>query len=124
MSKIEVIKKNNLRTEASTPGVTREVAFDSESVVVIRATAAGGAVSGWHHHGDHHYYGYLISGRARLEYGPGGREAVEVKAGEFFQVPPRAVHRDINPDPKETQLAIICFVGNGPWVVNMDSPEV
>ncbi len=123
MSKIRVLKRDDLHAAASTPGIIREVAFESANYVVVRARTVGGVVSGWHHHGAHDYFAYMVSGKGRLEYGPGGREAVEVEAGDFFHVPLHTVHCDVNPDPKEGQLAIIFFVGTGPMVVNVDGPE-
>ncbi len=123
MSRVQVVKKADLRKIAATSGITREVAFDSGKIIAFRAHGAPGVVSGWHHHGDHDYVAYMVSGRARIEYGLSGREAVEVGAGEFFSLPPRKVHRDINPAPKEEQSAVIFLAGTGPWVVNVEGPE-
>ncbi|HUI85727.1 MAG TPA: hypothetical protein VLY21_01060 [Nitrososphaerales archaeon] len=44
-------------------------------------------MSAWHHHGERHPYGFLISGRMRLEFGPNGRDAVELSPGDF-SIPP------------------------------------
>ena len=112
-----------MRKVTATSGITREVAFDSGNIIAFRGRVAPGVVSGWHHHGDHDYVAYMISGRARIEYGLGGRDAVEVGAGEFFSVPRRMVHRDINPSTEEEHLGIIFLAGTGPWVVNVEGPE-
>lgn len=79
--------------------------------------------SGWHHHGDHDVYGFVVSGRMRFEGGPGGRDAIEVGPGDFFHVPARMVHRDVNPSDTEGQVGVLCMVGTGPPVVNVAGPE-
>jgi len=61
--------------------------------MVVRSRVEPSVVSGWHHHGDYDIYGYLVSGAARFENGPGGRDAISVGPGDFIHVPPRTVHR-------------------------------
>jgi uncharacterized RmlC-like cupin family protein len=102
MKKIEVVRGTELMTGYSTPGIVREKAFESmhSYVIVSRTRVERGAVSDWHHHGTRHLYGFLEAGRMRLEYGPSGKESVEVRHGDFFHIPPRLVHRDVNPDEK------------------------
>src|SRR2546425_8236496 len=98
MLHIEIIRANDLKEGHSTPGITRKTAFHDERAIVSQTHLAPSAVSGWHHHGTRHLYGYVVSGRLRLEHGPGGKEAVEVTPGDFFHIPPRLVHRDLNMD--------------------------
>jgi mannose-6-phosphate isomerase-like protein (cupin superfamily) len=119
--RVTALGPDGLAPGAPTPGVVRELAFDTDRATLMRARADGGAATGWHHHGDRDVLGYVVRGRARFEFGPGGRESVEVEEGGFFRVPAGLVHRDVNPldEPQEIVLAV---VGDGPLVVNLDGP--
>lgn len=121
--KIQVARKSDLTPTSPTPGIERSKAFETERAIVVNAHVEAGVASGWHHHGDRDVYGYLISGSARLEFGPGGHESVELSAGDFVYVPAGLVHRDINPDPNEDHRVMLVFAGTGPLVVNVDGPE-
>ena len=48
---------------------------------------APGMASGWHHHGDYETAIYVVSGRLRMEFGPGGQQVEEAEAGDFLYVP-------------------------------------
>jgi uncharacterized RmlC-like cupin family protein len=111
----------DLQAAAPTPGVLREIAFDTSRATLMRARAEGGAASGWHHHGDRDVLGYVVRGRARFEFGPDGAESTEVEEGGFFHVPAGLVHRDVNPSD-EPQEIVLSVVGEGPLVVNLDGP--
>ena len=119
--RVSAVSPNGLSAAAATPGVLREVAFDTGRATLMRARAEAGAASGWHHHGDRDVLGHVVRGRARFEFGPGGRESTEVEEGGFFHVPAGLIHRDVNPldEPQEIILAV---VGEGPLVVNLDGP--
>ncbi len=80
-------------------------------------------MSGWHHHGTRHLYAFLEAGRMRLEYGPKGALAVEVKRGDFFHIPPYLVHRDVNPDEEHELVVVNTLVGRGDPVVNVEGPR-
>ena len=110
-----------LTAAAATPGVIREIAFDIAGATVMRARAEPLASSGWHHHGTRHVLGYVVRGRARFEFGPGGDQSTEVVEGGFFHVPAGLVHRDVNP-LDEPQEIVLNVVGEGPLVVNVDGP--
>jgi quercetin dioxygenase-like cupin family protein len=122
MAKIGGLEKDTLTEAPGSPGITRHLAFSGEDFMVVRSRVAPGVVSGWHRHGDYDVYGYIVSGAALFENGPGGEEAVSVGPGDFFHVPPRAVHRDVNPSGTEGQEVILFLRGNGPMVVNVDGP--
>lgn len=107
---------------AQTPGMVREQAFAEEGHWVGFARVEPGMVSGWHHHGDHLSYLYVISGRGRFEFGPGGAEVLEAKAGDFVEVPPGLVHREMNPSDEEQTLVVV-RMGHGPPLVNVDGPD-
>ena len=119
--RVTAIAPNGLRIAAPTPGVVREVAFETDRATLMRARAAPRAASGWHHHGDRDVLGHVVRGRARFEFGPGGQESTEVEEGGFFHVPAGLIHRDVNP-LDEPQEIILTVVGEGPLVVNLDGP--
>ncbi|HEY6101665.1 MAG TPA: cupin domain-containing protein [bacterium] len=123
MAKIQGLGKDVLPGAPGSPGITRHMAFQGEGFLVVRSRADPGVLSGWHHHGDHDVYGYMVSGVARFEGGPGGRDAVSVGPGDFFYVPARTVHRDVNPSATEGQEVILFLRGGGPMVVNVDGPD-
>jgi uncharacterized RmlC-like cupin family protein len=106
----------------TTPGLRREVAFETERGILVRVEAEGGVSSGWHHHGDREVLGHVVGGQARFEFGPDGREHTDVVEGGFFHIPAGVVHRDVNP-LDEPQEMVISFVGTGPLVVNVDGPD-
>lgn len=122
MGRINVVPNNKLRKGDSTQGIVRERAFETKDVVVARSRVAGGVASDWHHHGTRNLYGYLLSGTLRLEYGAKGRKAVEVKQGDFFHIPPRLVHRDVNPDLEREFVVVNILVGKGRPVINVRDP--
>lgn len=49
-----------------------------------------------HHHGDAETAGYVLKGRARIYFGVGFKEHVDVEEGEFVFVPPRMPHIETN----------------------------
>lgn len=119
--RVSVVSPDGLSPSTATPGVVREVAFDTGRATLIRARAEARAVSGWHHHGNRDVLGFVVRGAARFEFGPAGADATEVDEGGFFKVPAGLIHRDVNPldAPQEIVLAV---VGEGPLVINVDGP--
>jgi len=120
MPRIEVVHGTDLKKGESTPGIFRERAFESSTVLVSRTRLDRGAVSGWHHHGTHELYGFQVSGQLRLDYGPKGAEAAIVGPGDFFHIPPGLVHRDVNPDREHGLIVVNILVGSGIRVVNVE----
>ncbi len=120
--RISAVAPDALAAGDMTPGIAREVSFATERAQQIRARVEGGSVTGWHHHGDREVLGFVLSGRARFEFGPGGAEATDVEPGGFFHIPVGLVHRDVNPSDEPQEL-ILSFVGEGPLVVNVDGPD-
>jgi uncharacterized RmlC-like cupin family protein len=119
---IDVIREADLRPGEPTPGITRNRAFDTGTVIVGQTRVAAGVVSGWHHHGSRTMFGYLISGRLRFDFGRGGKDSVEVHPGEYFRILPRVIHRDVNPSPTEAFLVVNVLIGEGPSLVNVAGP--
>src|SRR5881628_4258219 len=122
MPRIDVVHGTDLKKGESTSGIVREKAFESDTVLVSRTRLDRGAVSGWHHHGTRNLYGFLVSGRLRLEYGAAGSEAAIIGPGDFFHIPPGLVHRDVNPDGARGLIVVNIIVGSGVPVVNVDGP--
>lgn len=81
-----------------------------------------GLAGGWHHHGDRDSYIYLLRGTMTIEYGPGGRDQVVARAGDFVFNPREVVHREVT-GPDEVAEAFVVRVGTGPQVVNVDGPD-
>ena len=123
MEKVEAVRRDDLHEAPSSPGIARQFAFQGEGFKVLRSIVEPGVVSGWHHHGHYHVFGYMVSGTARFDSGPGGLDATLVAAGEFFHVPPQTIHRDVNPSETEPQEVLLFLQGSGPMVVNVDGPE-
>ncbi len=120
MPRIEVVHGTDLTKGESTPGISREKAFESSNALVSRTRLEPGAVSGWHHHGTRDLYGFLVSGQLRLEYGPKGADTAVVGPGDFFHVPPGLVHRDVNPDRARDLVIVNILIGSGVPVVNVE----
>lgn len=109
------------RDTVQTTGMTRETAIASERLWSGFVRAAPGMDSGWHHHGAYETSIYMVSGRARFEFGAGGAVAVEAGPGDFIQVPAGAVHRESNPRAEEATF-VVTRAGSGVPVVNVDGP--
>ena len=105
-----------------TPGMLREQAFSEEGSWVGFVRTEPGIVSGWHHHGEYETFFYCVSGRVRVEHGPGGREASEAGPGDFARIPKGTVHRESNPGEDES-VAIVFRIGSGVPVINIGGPD-
>lgn len=119
--KIEVVRRDELDRAASTGGVARSKAFETSALVQARSRIAEGVVSGWHHHGKRDLFGFLVSGRLRIEDADG--DAVELSAGDFFHIPVGLVHRDVNLEGHADAVVVNVMVGSGATVVNVDDPR-
>lgn len=122
MEEVTVVTRGGLAEPQGSPDVSRQVAFDTGDVLVVQSRVAGGVTTGWHHNGDRRVYGYVVSGHAVLEYGPGGSDSVDLDAGDFVYVPPRTVRRVVNPTTRDWEI-VISFVGSGPPAVSVDGPQ-
>jgi len=114
--------ERELPEASQTPGMAREQAFAEDGRWVGFVRVEPGMVSGWHHHGDHESYLYVVSGRGRFEFGPGGSRMVEAEAGDFLHVPAGLVHRESNPGDDE-QTLVVARIGEGPATINLDGPD-
>jgi uncharacterized RmlC-like cupin family protein len=118
----KVIKAQDLESGPPTPGMARKQAEMAENVVMMEVRTEPGVTSGWHHHGEHTTYGFVISGKAKVEFGAGGREVLEAGPGDVFMMPAHAVHREGNPGHEE-QVLLGLRIGSGPTVINVDGPD-
>jgi len=104
-----------------TSGMVREEAFHTDDTWAGVARNVPRAISGWHHHGDHESTIYVLSGRIRIECGPGGRTVLDGGPGDFLFIPPHEVHRESNPTDGTTEIVLVRG-GQGAVVVNVDGP--
>jgi uncharacterized RmlC-like cupin family protein len=95
-------------------------AVGAEKIWVGHVTMKPGMKSGAHHHGDVESGIYIISGRARFRFGDNLQDEVEVGAGDFVYVPPRAIHQEINADDASPVEAIVVRDGQENVVVNVE----
>jgi len=123
MERINVVREADLKAGDWTEGIIRKKAFDVRGLSVAQTQVPGGVASGWHHHGERHLYGFLVVGRLQLEYGTDGQLVADVSRGDFFYIPPRLVHRDVNPSRQEPAVIVNIAAGEGPTLVNVDGPD-
>lgn len=109
-------------TASQTPGMFREEAFASKDVWAGYVRSTPKSPSAWHHHGDHESYIFVLEGKMRFEFGPGGKEAVEAEPGDFVRVPRNTVHRENNPSSTEGRFVVLRF-GSGPPNFNVEGPS-
>jgi uncharacterized RmlC-like cupin family protein len=116
---LATMQTTNMRREAAIE--PREGADEPQLWMGLLTTPPGG-VSGWHHHGDCISGIYIVSGRARFSWGPGGRESAEVGPGDFLEVAPGAIHQEEVLDD-EPLVAVVARSVAGTLVFNVAGPE-
>jgi uncharacterized RmlC-like cupin family protein len=121
-SGLTLIRPDDRTPGHPTPGMQREQAASTDRTWAGFVTTDAGMVSGWHHHGDYESHIYVVSGRMRMESGPGGAEVLEAQAGDFIFVPPHTVHRESNPASEDSTVVVV-RAGSGEPVVNVDGPS-
>ncbi len=104
-----------------TPGKVREEAIAAGRLWSGLVRTEPGVTSGWHHHGEHDTSVYVIDGTVRIEFGPGGGQAVEAGPGDFLHIPKHIVHRELNTGSNPSQ-EIVSRSGTGPLSINVDGP--
>ncbi len=119
---VQVVSPDRRVEGPQTPRMRREQAFAGDGSWVGLVRSEPRQVSGWHHHGDHETFFYCLSGRVRLEFGPGGQDVAEATAGDFARIPKGVVHRESNPGEEE-QVVAVFRMGTGDQVINVDGPD-
>ncbi|HEV7825675.1 MAG TPA: cupin domain-containing protein [Mycobacteriales bacterium] len=119
---LRVVRTGDLTDADPTPGMHRQQAFAAPGLWAGVVHTEPGATSGWHHHGEHETSLYVVAGRLRLEFGPGGGQVVDAGPGDFVHVPAGTVHRESNPDDAPS-TAVIARAGQGPPTINVDGPS-
>ena len=124
-----VVRRDEM-PETRSPGVQRWQAFaedhhahdDDHQVWVGQTCNEPGQWSNWHIHPNYVTYGYELTGRLRVEYGPGGDKSIEAGPGDFVRIPPGIVHREGSlGDIQRTGIGV--RIGHGPLVVEVDGPD-
>jgi uncharacterized RmlC-like cupin family protein len=111
------------RTEGpATAGMIREEAVATDALWAGFVRTDAGMISGWHHHGHFESVIFVATGALVMEFGPGGRDTLEARPGDFLYVAPGTVHRERNPTAEESHI-IVVRSGSGTPVVNVDGPE-
>lgn len=110
-----------------TPGLLREVAFDSRNpdarvLSGFVSTVSPGAATAAHHHGDQETILYVLTGRARFRWGPRLEHVTEAGTGDFVFIPARIVHQEINASAEEGTSWVVVRSDPDPVVVNL--PEL
>ncbi len=129
MSKIRVTRAGDLdeRTPQS-QGMLRKAAItgrmsNSTKMCASVMEAQPHTESSVHHHGEQDTIIYAAAGHGALRTGPGGRNVIELRAGDFAFIPAGVVHQEMNPGD-EVVTWIITRSGPEPVVVNLDGfPE-
>jgi len=81
-----------------------------------------GDVSGWHHHAANDTYVYVIRGSITIEFGAGGADHIEARAGDFVIVPADTIHRETTGSDADLE-AFVLRVGSEPEYVSVDGPD-
>lgn len=119
---VRVVPTTALTAGHATPGMARRQALDTGSMWSGLVHTDAGAETGWHHHDGFETTLYVVSGVLRMQFGPGGAETADAGPGDFVHVPPRVVHRELNPSA-EASTAVIVRAGTGQPVVNVEGPD-
>ena len=120
MSEIQVVHPEEKGHETR-EGFNSRPIFETDSNHVGEVRINGGTIGGWHHHGKRTMYGYVVSGKANIEFGQNGQDSAVLSQGDFFLIPPGLVHRDVNPN-REEALLLIFSIGQGPSSYEASGP--
>jgi uncharacterized RmlC-like cupin family protein len=105
------------------PEIHRRQAFAGPGLWAGLTSTEPGLVSGWHHHGGHDTIVYVLSGSLAIEFGEGGRRAVQAGAGDFLVIPSGLIHRESTPDDEPSESVVIRAGGDGPPTIEVEAPS-
>ena len=124
MSTVRVIRAGEMPPAASTtPGMDRHEAFVDDGVWTGTVQTEPGVLTGWHMHADYDTYIYVVSGSARIEYGPGGHLGDDAGPGDFVLIPRGIVHREGTSIGSNGVQAVLVRLGHGELVTNVEAPD-
>jgi uncharacterized RmlC-like cupin family protein len=115
------VRPGDRRIADPTPGKVREQAIAIDGLWSGLVRTEPGVTSDWHHHGEHDTSVYVVEGTVRMEFGPGGSQAMDAGPGDFLFIPKHLVHRESNAGSTTSQ-EIVTRSGTGPLTVNVDGP--
>jgi uncharacterized RmlC-like cupin family protein len=116
---VRVVRRDQLSDDTpQTPGLLREVAFDSRNpdakvLSAFLSTVLPGAATGAHHHGDQETILYVVEGTARYRWGDRLEHVVEAGPGDFVFIPAHTAHQEINASTEHPTV----------WVVTRSNPD-
>jgi uncharacterized RmlC-like cupin family protein len=124
MSEVRVIRAGSYELPAiTTPGMDRRQAFADDSAWAGTVSTTAGVLTGWHVRAGHDTYVYVMSGSARVEYGPGGTLGEDAGPGDFILIPRGLIHREGTSVGSNGVDAVLVRVGQGELVTNVDGPD-
>ena len=124
MGDIRVIRAADMPPAASTtPGMDRHEAFVEDGVWTGTVRTEPGVLTGWHIHADYDTYIYVVSGEARVEFGPGGQLGEDAGPGDFIRIPRGVVHREGTSIGSNGVEAVLVRLGHGELVTNVEAPD-
>ena len=122
MGSIRVVRGGDLSVGDQSDGIARQMDQVDEHVSLALATIGPNVMSGWHHHGDHTSCVYVLKGSLHIDWGPNGREGIDLTAGDFYVVAANTIHREGNRGSDDVQLAAF-YLGSGPVLVTLKEAE-
>jgi quercetin dioxygenase-like cupin family protein len=124
MADVEVISTAGLPpAEPVTPGMDRRQAFHDDEAWVGTVRTEAGALTGWHSHPGYDTYIGVTSGRAIVEFGPGGERSLTAGPGDVIRIGRGVIHREGTAHGSNGVEAMLFRVGSGVVVENSDGPE-
>jgi uncharacterized RmlC-like cupin family protein len=126
--KLQIVRPSELSADTGqSAGALRLSAIDGQStganqIWLGRVSNEPGHRSVPHHHGEAETAGYLMKGEARIYFGDGYREYVDVEEGDFVFVPPYLPHIEVN---RSNEKELVWLTARTPAniVVNLDNAD-
>ncbi|WP_180899970.1 cupin domain-containing protein [Martelella soudanensis] len=123
-SEIGIIRAADLEEGPITPGQIRRKALEVGELWVGEChVTALDQPSQWHHHNDFDSVMYMLSGRIRVDHGPGGKQSFELGAGDYAYFPRRMIHRAQMLQGGDDVRYVFVRIGQGETLENVAGPE-
>jgi uncharacterized RmlC-like cupin family protein len=125
MSEIRVTRAADLDERTSqSKGMVRKAAITGEmsgaqKICASVMVAEPHSESSVHHHGEQETIVYALSGWSGVRSGAGGKDLVELHAGDFALIPAGVVHQEVNLGDEEVTW-VVTRSGTEPMVVNLE----